>query len=385
LRITNFALLLKGADFLNTDNEKNDNQKPPKIELVEVSDDGNYGKFVCEPLGRGYGITIGNSLRRMLLSSLEGAAVTSIRIDGVLHEFSTIPGVREDVTNIVLNIKQLCLKIDEEQGQQYQGFAQVTSTPPKTYTLRIDVDVPEEIKEGLHEGGRREVIAEDIDCDPSIEILNPDLHIAWLNENAKLKIEMTARTGRGYDQAEKNKNPDDVIGTIPIDSIFSPVLRVNYEVTDTRVGNEMDFDKLILEVWTDGTLGPEEAVAKAAAIMIAHMKLFQNMDSITVEEVEEEPDAAPKEQSDEDAALTPDKNLAKPIEELELSVRSTNCLKRAGIHIVADLADKTEEEMLKVRNLGRKSFEEIKNTMGALGVSFKPEPNINPPVPYSEE
>lgn len=356
------------------DNEKNDNQKPPKIELVEVSDDEHYGKFVCEPLGRGYGITLGNSLRRMLLSSLEGAAVTSIRIDGVLHEFSTIPGVREDVTNIVLNIKQLCLKIDEEKDQMYQPFAQVTSTPPKTYTLRIDVDVEEEIKEGIHSGGRREVIAADIDCDPSIEILNPDLHIAWLNETGKLRMEMTARTGRGYDQAEKNKNPDDVIGTIPIDSIFSPVLRVNYNVEDTRVGNEMDFDKLTLEVWTNGTLRPEEAISKASAILIAHMKLFQNMDGVVLEEVHEDDEPIERDTSEE-MSVTPDKNLAKPIEELELSVRSTNCLKRAGIHIVADLADKTEEEMLKVRNLGRKSFEEIKQTMEQLGVSFKQSPN----------
>ena len=356
-----------------TDNEKNENQKPPKIELVEVSDDGNYGKFICEPLGRGYGITIGNSLRRMLLSSLEGAAVTSIRIDGVLHEFSTIPGVREDVTNIVLNIKQLCLKIDEEQAQPYLGFAQVSTTPPRTYSLRIDVDVAEEIRDGFHEGGRREVTAADIDCDASIEILNPDLHIAWLNETGKLKIEMTARTGRGYDQAEKNKNPDDIIGTIPIDSIFSPVLRVNYEVQDTRVGNEMDFDKLTLEVWTDGTLRPEEAVSKASAILIAHMKLFQNMDDVAIDkDIKDEPEDAVKEPVD-DSAVTVDKNLAKPIEELELSVRSTNCLKRAGIHIVADLADKTEEEMMKVRNLGRKSFEEIKHTMEILGVSFKQE------------
>ena len=367
-----------------TDNEKNENQKPPKIELVEVSDDGNYGKFICEPLGRGYGITIGNSLRRMLLSSLEGAAVTSIRIDGVLHEFSTIPGVREDVTNIVLNIKQLCLKIDEDSNQQYQPFAQVATTPPRTYSLRIDVDVAEEIKEGFHTGGRREVTAADIECDPSIEILNPDLHIAWLNETGKLKIDMTARTGRGYDQAEKNKNPDDIIGTIPIDSIFSPVLRVNYDVQDTRVGNEMDFDKLTLEVWTDGTLRPEEAVSKASAILISHMKLFQNMDGIAVEEIDDEPEIAVKEQPDDDVSIALDKNLAKPIEELELSVRSTNCLKRAGIHIVADLADKTEEEMMKVRNLGRKSFEEIKQTMDQLGVSFKQETSASP-VGFMEE
>ncbi|MBQ6297838.1 MAG: DNA-directed RNA polymerase subunit alpha [Selenomonadaceae bacterium] len=342
--------------------------------MVEVSEDGCYGKFICEPLGRGYGITIGNSLRRMLLSSLEGAAVTSIRIDGVLHEFSTIPGVREDVTNIVLNIKQLCLKIDEEKNQPPQYFAQVTATPPRTYSLRIDIDVEEEIRNGGHSGGRREVIAADIECDPSIEILNPDLHIAWLNETGKLKIEMTARSGRGYDQAEKNRNPDDIIGTIPIDSIFSPVLRVNYDVTDTRVGNEMDFDKLTLEVWTNGTLRPEEAVAKAASILIAHMKLFQSMDSVAFEEIEEDNEPSAKESKD-DIALTMDKNLTKPIEELELSVRSTNCLKRAGIHVVAELVDKTEEEMMKVRNLGRKSFEEIKHTMDQLGVSFKPSPN----------
>jgi len=361
--------------------DKNENQRPPKIELVEISDDGNYGKFVCEPLGRGYGITIGNSLRRMLLSSLEGAAVTSIRIDGVLHEFSSIPGVREDVTNIVLNIKELRLKIDED--QPYQPFAQIVSTPPRTYPLRIDVDVPEEIRDGFHTDGRREVTANDIECDSGIEILNPDLHIAWLNETAKLKIEMTARCGRGYEVAEKNKNPDDIIGTIPIDSIYSPVLRVKYNVEDTRVGTEMDFDKLTLEVWTDGTVGPEEAVSKAAAIIISHMRLFQNMDSVSVEEAKEEIDLPTKE-ADDDISITMDKNLAKPIEELELSVRSTNCLKRAGIHIVADLADKTEEEMMKVRNLGRKSFEEIKHTMETLGVTFKQEPNSNA-LPYVDE
>ena len=365
-----------------TDNEKNENQKPPKIEMVEISDDGNYGKFVCEPLGRGYGITIGNSLRRMLLSSLEGAAVTSIRIinGSVLHEFSTIPGVREDVTNIVLNIKQLYLKIDEETDQSTQFFAQVVAAPPRTYKLNINVDVEEEIKSGKHSpGDRREVTARDIrvaDGDAgNIEIINPDLHIAWLNETGKLNMEMTARTGRGYDQAEKNKTPDDILGTIPVDSIFSPVLRVNYNVEDTRVGNEMDFDKLTLEIWTNGTLRPEEALSKAAAILIAHMKLFQNIDGIVaIEEVAEEEEPVEAETTD-DVAMTLDKNLSKPIEELELSVRSTNCLKRAGIHIVADLADKSEEEMLKVRNLGRKSFEEIKHTMDQLGVSFKQSPN----------
>lgn len=352
-----------------TDIEKNETQKPPRIEMVEVSDDGCYGKFVCEPLGRGYGITLGNSLRRMLLSSLEGAAVTSIRIDGVLHEFSTLPGVREDITNIVLNIKQLCLSIDDDPNQQQQPFAQVSSLPPTTYTLRIDVDVEQEIKDKLHTGGRREVTAADIECDPIIEVLNPDLHIAWLNETGKLKMEMTARTGRGYDQAEKNKNPDDIIGTIPIDSIFSPVLRVNFNVEDTRVGNEMDFDKLTLEVWTNGTLRPEEAVAKAAGILIAHMKLFLNMDGVGPEpEPEPEKEKIEIEPIDE-TNFTLDKTT---IEDLDLSVRSFNCLKRAGINTMADLVDKTEDEMMKVRNLGRKSLEEVKKKMEDFGVAFKP-------------
>ena len=359
---------------MNNDNEKNEVQKQPRIEMVEISDDGRYGKFICEPLGRGYGTTVGNSLRRMLLASLDGAAVTSIRIDGVLHEFSTIPGVREDVTEIVLNVKELCLKVEEDKDQPYQPFAQVSTTTPRTYTLRIDIDVEEEIRNGGHSGGPREVTALDIDCDPSIEVVNPDLHIAWLNETAKLKIEMIARSGRGYEMAEKNKSPDDIIGTIPVDSIYSPVLRVNYDVEDTRVGNEMDFDKLTLEVWTDGTLRPDEAVSKAAAALIAHLKLFQGMVREEPEVVAEEKETVAKESTDE-VVQTVDKNLAKPIEELELSVRSTNCLKRAGIHIVADLADKTEEEMLKVRNLGRKSFEEIKNTMDQLGVYFKQSPN----------
>lgn len=359
-----------------TDIDKNETQKPPRIELVEISDDGHYGKFICEPLGRGYGITIGNSLRRMLLSSLEGAAVTSIRIDGVLHEFSTLPGVREDVTNIVLNIKQLCLKIDEDPNQQLQPFAQTSSIPPTTHPLRIDVDVEDELKNGNKHGkfkdGRREVTAEDIQCDPLIEILNPELHIAWLNETGKLRIEMSARTGRGYDQAEKNKNPDDIIGTIPIDSIFSPVLRVNYNVEDTRVGNEMDFDKLTLEVWTNGTVRPEEAVAKAAKILIAHMNLFQNMDGLGPEpEPEPEKEKIEPEPPD-DNTFTLDKTT---IEDLDLSVRSYNCLKRASINTLADLVDKTEDEMMKVRNLGRKSLEEVKKKMEDFGVTFKPSNN----------
>ena len=309
----------------------------PKIEIAEISDDNRYGRFVCEPLERGYGTTFGNSLRRMLLSSLEGAAITSIRIDGVLHEFSTIPGVRDDVTNIVLNLKQLCLKM---QGNE-----------PKV--IRIDVE------------GEKEVTAADIICDADIEILNPDLHIATVNETGKLKIEMTVERGRGYVPAEKNKKPDDTIGVIPIDSIFSPVQRVNYTVNDTRVGNVTDYDKLTLEVWTDGSLRPEEAVSKAAGILVMHLKLFQNMDGLT-EDVEEEEASFPEEEEDKSS-----KTLEMNIEDLDLSVRSFNCLKRANINTVADLAEKTEEDMMKVRNLGRKSLEEVKKKLEELGLTLK--------------
>ena len=308
----------------------------PKIEIAEISDDNRYGKFICEPLERGYGTTFGNSLRRMLLSSLEGAAVTSIRIDGVLHEFSTIPGVRDDVTNIVLNLKQLCLKMEGNE--------------PKV--IRIDAE------------GEKEVTAADIICDADIEVLNPDLHIATLNEDGKLKIEMTVERGRGYVPADKNKKPDDTIGVIPIDSIFSPVQRVNYTVQDTRVGNVTDYDKLILEVWTDGSMRPEEAVSKAAGILVIHLKLFQNMDGIPEEEEVEET-TFPEEEED-----TSSKVLDMTIEELDLSVRSFNCLKRANINTVADLTAKTEDDMMKVRNLGRKSLEEVKKKLEDLGLSL---------------
>ena len=308
----------------------------PKIEIAEISDDNRYGKFICEPLERGYGTTFGNSLRRMLLSSLEGAAVTSIRIDGVLHEFSTIPGVRDDVTNIVLNLKQLCLKMEGNE--------------PKV--IRIDAE------------GEKEVTAADIICDADIEVLNPDLHIATLNEDGKLKIEMTVERGRGYVPTDKNKKPDDTIGVIPIDSIFSPVQRVNYTVQDTRVGNVTDYDKLILEVWTDGSMRPEEAVSKAAGILVMHLKLFQNMDGIPEEEEVEET-TFPEEEED-----TSSKVLDMTIEDLDLSVRSFNCLKRANINTVADLTAKTEDDMMKVRNLGRKSLEEVKKKLEDLGLSL---------------
>ena len=309
----------------------------PKIEIAEISEDNRYGKFICEPLERGYGTTFGNSLRRMLLSSLEGAAITSIRIDGVLHEFSTIPGVRDDVTNIVLNLKELCLKM--------------TGNEPRI--IRIDVE------------GEKEVTAADIICDADIEILNPDLHIATVNEDGKLKIEMTVERGRGYVPADMNKKPDDTIGVIPIDSIFSPVKRVNYTVQDTRVGNVTDYDRLILEVWTDGSLRPEEAVSKAAGILVMHLKLFQNMDGLPEEEEEEEA-TFPEEEEDDSSKV-----LDMTIEDLDLSVRSFNCLKRANINTVADLAEKTEDDMMKVRNLGRKSLEEVKKKLEELGLTLK--------------
>ena len=309
----------------------------PKIEIAEISEDNRYGKFICEPLERGYGTTFGNSLRRMLLSSLEGAAITSIRIDGVLHEFSTIPGVRDDVTNIVLNLTELCLKM--------------TGNEPRI--IRIDVE------------GEKEVTAADIICDADIEILNPDLHIATVNEDGKLKIEMTVERGRGYVPADKNKKPDDTIGVIPIDSIFSPVKRVNYTVQDTRVGNVTDYDRLILEVWTDGSLRPEEAVSKAAGILVMHLKLFQNMDGLPEEEEEEEA-TFPEEEEDDSSKV-----LDMTIEDLDLSVRSFNCLKRANINTVADLAEKTEDDMMKVRNLGRKSLEEVKKKLEELGLTLK--------------
>ena len=308
----------------------------PKIEIVEISEDSRYGKFVCEPLERGYGTTFGNSLRRILLSSLQGAAITAISIDGVLHEFSTIPGVRDDVTNIILNLKSLCLKMYSDE--------------PKT--IRLDVV------------GAKEVTAADITVDSDVEILNPELHIATLNEDGSLHMEMTVERGRGYVPAEKNKKPDHVIGVIPIDSIFSPILRVNYTVTDTRVGNVTDYDKLTLEVWTNGSIRPEEAISKAASILIMHLKLFQNMAGLTEEEEEEE--GTFLETQENDTA----KVLEMTIEDLDLSVRSYNCLKRANINTVADLTEKTEEDMMKVRNLGRKSLEEVKKKLQELNLAL---------------
>lgn len=308
----------------------------PKIEIVEISENSRYGKFVCEPLDRGYGTTLGNSLRRILLSSLTGAAITSIKIDGVLHEFSTIPGVREDVTDIILNLKTLCLKMHTDE--------------PKV--LRI---------EALTAG---EVTAGDIIADADIEILNPELHLATVDASGSLKMELTVERGRGYVPADKNKKPDHVIGVIPIDSIFSPIQRVNYQITDTRVGNVTDYDKLTLEVWTDGSLRPEEAVSKSASIMVSHLKLFQNLAGILPEE--EIMDGTFTEVVEDTNA----KIMDMTIEDLDLSVRSYNCLKRAGINNVSELIQKSEDDMMKVRNLGRKSMEEVKKKLIELSLGL---------------
>lgn len=311
----------------------------PKIEIVELSEDNRYGKFVCEPLERGYGTTLGNSLRRILLSSLQGAAITAVKIEGVLHEFSTIPGVREDVTDIILNLKTLRLKMHNDE--------------PKT--LRI---------ERLIEG---EVTARDIIADPDIEVLNPELHLATVDASGSLKMEITVERGRGYVPGDKNKKPDHVIGIIPIDSIFSPIQRVNYQITDTRVGNVTDYDKLTLEVWTDGSIRPEEAVSKSASIMVAHLKLFQNLAGIIPEE--DSIDGTFTEVVEEGNS----KIMDMTIEDLDLSVRSYNCLKRAGINTVADLVQKSEDDMMKVRNLGRKSMEEVKKKLIELGLGLSEE------------
>ncbi|NSL52564.1 DNA-directed RNA polymerase subunit alpha [Calidifontibacillus erzurumensis] len=305
----------------------------PKIETVEISDDATFGKFVVEPLERGYGTTLGNSLRRILLSSLPGAAVTSIQVDGVQHEFSTIEGVVEDVTTIILNIKKLALKIysDEEK------------------TLEIDIQ------------GEREVTAADITHDSDVEILNPDLHIASLAKNGRLRMKLTAKRGRGYTPAEANKREDQPIGVIPIDSIYTPVSRVTYTVENTRVGQVANYDKLTLDVWTDGSIRPEEAVSLGAKILTEHLNIFVGL-------TDEAQNAEIMVEKEEDQK---EKVLEMTIEELDLSVRSYNCLKRAGINTVQELANKTEEDMMKVRNLGRKSLEEVKAKLEELGLGLR--------------
>lgn len=309
----------------------------PRIETEELTEDGKYGKFVVEPLERGFGNTLGNSLRRVLLSSLEGCAVTSIKIDGVLHEFSTIPGVKEDVTEIVLNMKSLVAKLHE--------------TSPKV--IEIAAEGPCEVK------------AADIKCDDEVEILNPELHIATLGEGAKLNMEITVDKGRGYIPSERNKQSsgNNVIGVLPIDSIYTPVLKVNYTVDNTRVGQITDYDKLTLDVWTNGVINAQEAVSLAAKVLTEHLNLFVNLsDKASSAEVMVEKDDKGKE-----------KILEMTIEDLDLSVRSFNCLKRAGINTVEDLINKSEEDMMKVRNLGRKSLEEVVQKLNSLGFSLQKE------------
>jgi DNA-directed RNA polymerase subunit alpha len=304
----------------------------PKIECVESADDNTYGKFVVEPLERGYGITLGNSLRRILLSSLPGVAVTSIKVDGVLHEFSTVPGVIEDLTEIILNIKNLSLKLHSDE--------------PKI--IYIDAD------------GEGAVTAGDIKADSDVEVLNPELHICTLNGDARFYMEMVVNKSRGYVPAEKNKQPGQPIGIIPIDSIYTPVRKVNYTVENTRVGQVTDYDKLTLEVWTNGSIKPDEAISLGAKILSEHLNLFIDLsDHAKHTEIMVEKEETKRE-----------KVLEMTIEELDLSVRSYNCLKRAGINTVEDLTNKTEEDMMKVRNLGRKSLEEVLQKLNALGLSL---------------
>lgn len=308
----------------------------PQIETAEIKSDGTYGRFVLEPLERGYGTTLGNSLRRVLLSSLPGVAVTSIKIDGVQHEFSTVPGVKEDVTEIVLNMKGLIAKIHGE--------------APKTIHIEAE--------------GECEVTAGDIKVDSEVEILDPGMHIATLGPGAKLYMEIVIDKGRGYVPSERNKAKiANVIGVIPVDSIYTPVLKVNYTVENTRVGQITDYDKLTIEVWTDGTISAKEAVSLGAKVLTEHLNLFVDLsDEAYTADIMVEKDDRGKE-----------KVLEMTIEELDLSVRSFNCLKRAGINTVEDLISKSEEEMMKVRNLGRKSLEEVLAKLDALGFSLTPD------------
>lgn len=304
----------------------------PRIECVEVNSDNNYGRFVIEPLERGYGITLGNSLRRILLSSLPGMAVKSIKIDGVMHEFSTIPGVIEDVTEIILNIK----------GLFFKSYSQGS----KTIYLEAHGEGP--------------VLAGDLKVDSDIEILNPEHHIATLNGDSRLFIEMNVENGRGYVSSERNKTEDQLIGIIPVDSIFTPVLKANYSVENTRVGKITDFDRLTIDVWTNGSITPGDAISLSAKIMSEHLNLFINLSD----------DAKNAEIMVEKEETKKEKVLEMTIEELDFSVRSYNCLKRAGINTVEDLISKTEDEMMKVRNLGRKSLEEVIKKLHDMGLSL---------------
>lgn len=306
----------------------------PKVDIVELSEDYRYGKFVVEPLERGFGITIGNALRRILLSSLPGVAVYAVRIDGVLHEFSTVPGVKEDVTEMILSLKELSATIDGEESK----------------VLKIQAVGP------------CEVTGADIICPPEVEIVSKDLHIATLDENAKLNMEIHVNKGRGYVSAEENKNDSMPIGTLPVDSIYTPIEKVSYHVENTRVGQKTDFDKLTLEVLTNGSINPQEGMSLAAKVLEEHLKLFIDLsEHIGNAEIMVEKEEDKKE-----------KVLEMTIEELDLSVRSYNCLKRAGINTVEELSNKSEEDMMKVRNLGKKSLEEVIQKLNELDLKLKP-------------
>lgn len=317
-------MLRKAKDF----------QMPKKLQYDPKKITDTYGKFTAEPLERGFGTTLGNSLRRVLLSSLEGAAVTSVKINGVLHEFSSIPGVIEDTTDLILNLKEVRLKLHTDK--------------PKTLAIAAK--------------GPGEVTAKDIQTDAEVEILNPELHIATIDKNGKLELEMKARRGRGYVSSEKNKESGQPIGVIPIDAIFSPIRKVNFKVENARVGQETDYDKLVLEVWTDGGIRPDDAVAHAAKLLKDHLSFFIHLpeEEEVSESVEEEAKKAP----------TFNENLLRSVNELELSVRAANCLKNAGIETIAELVQKTEGEMLKTKNFGRKSLNEIKEILSEMGLSL---------------
>lgn len=306
--------------------------RPKKLDIENGESTDTYRKFSCEPLERGFGLTLGNSLRRVLLSSLQGAAITSVEIKGVLHEFSTIPGIKEEVTDIVLNLKSTLIKMHTE--------------GPKTATIR--------------KKGPCEIKAGDIEVDSSVEILNPKLHIATLGEEAEIDMELTIKTGRGYVVADRNREEDQSIGSIPIDAVFSPIRKVNYNVTNARVGQQTDFDKLTMEIWTDGSVQPDDALAFAAKILKGQLAIFINFEETAEEELPPEEEEAEK----------PNENLYRAVDELELSVRSANCLQNANIKYIGELAQRSETEMLKTKNFGRKSLNEIKDILAGMGLSL---------------
>jgi len=323
--------------------------RPKRLEVEKETLTPLYGKFTAEPFERGFGITIGNSLRRILLSSLQGAAITSVKIDGVLHEFSAIPGTKEDVTEIILNLKEVRLKLHTEGSK----------------TIRVKAEGPKVLKAG------------DILTGDAVEILNPDHYIATLSRDGKLSMEITVKVGRGYVPAERNKEESQPIGTVPMDAIFSPIKKVNYTVTNARVGQITDYDKLTMEVWTDGSLNPEEAVAHAAKILKDQLSIF-----ITFEEEEEAEMSYPEDEEEKEAL---NENLLRSVDELELSVRSANCLKHANIKLIGDLVQKTEAEILATKNFGRKSLNEIKDILSEMGLSLGMRLDNWPPKKSEEE